>query len=226
MTTCTRDPSIWECIPVYCGSPVFGNAFQCIGVPQFIGVHSHIIGYPSIWECNSHILGYPSLWKSIPTYLEHPIYGRVFPHMGVPKYIGMHSHILGHIWESPGIWVCVDASPYIRKYLPESIGITRSVRGIALCRTRWVAHASSSLRSRPLLACPLANLCATVRIFELPRSRRSSNRHCASNRHCVDKACFAGEALLHSRSISPTCWGIVGEASPYSNTNTSEQPIT
>jgi hypothetical protein len=38
-------PSIWKCIPIHWGSPIYGNALPCIGVPQFMGMHPHILGY-------------------------------------------------------------------------------------------------------------------------------------------------------------------------------------
>ena len=46
-----RIPNIREYIPRYWGTTVYGNAFLYTGVPQPMGMHSHILGYPSTWEC-------------------------------------------------------------------------------------------------------------------------------------------------------------------------------
>ena len=54
-------PGMWERIPTYWGTPVYGNALPSTGVPRYIGKHSHIFGYPSIWECT-------------PIYLDTPLY--------------------------------------------------------------------------------------------------------------------------------------------------------
>ena len=45
-------PSIWECLPIYWATPLYGNAVPYTGAPQCMGMHSHILGFPSTWECS------------------------------------------------------------------------------------------------------------------------------------------------------------------------------
>jgi hypothetical protein len=39
-------PRIWDCIPIYWGTPVYGNAFpHFVGMPRNMGMHPHILDW-------------------------------------------------------------------------------------------------------------------------------------------------------------------------------------
>jgi hypothetical protein len=65
-------PSILECIPMYWGTPIFGNASSYNGAPKCMGMHSHIIGHPNIWGC-------------IIINWDTPVYGDASPCARVPR---------------------------------------------------------------------------------------------------------------------------------------------
>ena len=50
--------SIWGCIPIYWGIPVFGDQSPYARVPRYIGMHPRILGCPRV--------GYPSILGCIP----------------------------------------------------------------------------------------------------------------------------------------------------------------
>jgi hypothetical protein len=80
-------------------------------VPQYVGMHPHILRYPSMRGC-------------ITIYLDTQVYGGASPYTGVPQYIWMHPHILGypsirvpqhvgmhpHVLGYPSIWGCTQSS--------------------------------------------------------------------------------------------------------------------
>jgi hypothetical protein len=100
-------PPNWECILMHWGTPVYGNAFPNTRVPQYMGMHSHILGYSDVWEC-------------IPIYWGTPVYGDAFPYTGVSQYMGMYSHMLGYpsIWERIPIFLGSPQTRCTRGSLP------------------------------------------------------------------------------------------------------------
>jgi hypothetical protein len=71
---------MWGCILIYWDTP---------RVPQYMGVHPHIVGHPSIWECIPIYSDTPSIWGCIPTYWDTLMYGDTFPFTEVPKFTGI-----------------------------------------------------------------------------------------------------------------------------------------
>jgi hypothetical protein len=66
---------------------IFLPACPLCGVPQYVGVHSHILGYSSICECSPCRQGYPNIWDCISTYWGTPVYGRASLYTRVPHYM-------------------------------------------------------------------------------------------------------------------------------------------
>jgi hypothetical protein len=123
----TPHPTLHPRIPVYWGTPVYGDVSPYIGVSQphilgvslYMGMHSHIFGCPTIWGCtpiywgtlgvsqymrmHPHILGCPIICACIPKYWGTLAHGDASPYTGVSQYMRMHPHIFGF----PTIWGCI-----------------------------------------------------------------------------------------------------------------------
>ena len=83
------------------------------GVPQYMGMHPHVLWYISLWECIS-------VYQGSPIYLGTPVYENAFPYTGVPQYVWKHLYTatpqsMGRpstIWEClpklgyPNLWEC------------------------------------------------------------------------------------------------------------------------
>jgi hypothetical protein len=75
---------MWGCIPIYWGTPVYGDASLYMGVPQYMGICIPIQwGTPVYGDMHPHTLGHPSIWGCIPMYWGTPIYGDASPYIVV-----------------------------------------------------------------------------------------------------------------------------------------------